>query len=66
MSSVLTLTQKALPPPTSILSHLPEWQRLQVLLAQQAARGWEVAFGGALIRGENTTASPNWFSDSKL
>ena len=55
-----------LSPAFSTRCHLPEVQGLKALLSRQAAREQEVAFGGALIRGENTTASPNWFSDSKL
>ena len=55
-----------LSPAFSTPCHLPEVRGLKALLSRQAARGQEVAFGRALIRGENTTASPNWFSDSKL
>lgn len=38
----------------------------KVLLSQQAAHVWEVAFGGTLIRGVNAAAPPSRFSDRKL
>lgn len=47
-----------LPPAFSALCHLPDVRRLKVLLTQQVARAWEVAFGGAPIGGENTDALP--------
>ena len=55
-----------LAPAFSTWCHLPEVHRLKKGLGlHQAAGGQEVAFGSSLIRGGNTAASPNWFSDSK-